>query len=56
MKSLEDIRKICGHYILKEELKNSKVLNPNYCRHKVGLCIGNFKEDCPLYAIVKRSK
>lgn len=56
MKSLEEVRRVCGHYMFRDQYKNSKVMNPNYCRHKMGLCIGTFKQDCPLYALVKRSK
>lgn len=58
MKTLEEVRKVCGHYVFREEYKNNRVMNPNYCMHKnkMGLCIGTFKDNCPLYAIVKRSK
>lgn len=56
MKSLEEVRKICGHYTFRDQYEDSRVMNPNYCRHKMGLCIGSFKESCPLYALIKRSK
>lgn len=56
MKSLEEVRTICGHYLFRADYNDSKVINPHYCRHKMGLCIGNFKDDCPLYALVKKSK
>lgn len=54
MKSLEEVREICGHYMFREQYRNDRIRNPHYCRHKMGLCIGDFKHDCPLYALVKR--
>ena len=54
MKSIEEVRKICGHY--HNNPKYNRLLSPHRCLHidNLSCCVDKFKE-CPLYKLVQRN-